>query len=146
MDAPDSSRFAGRDEDGRPTVGDSAFADADAVDADDGSLLALAERLALASLGAVVLTGQRADELVDALVERGGAGRDEARRAVRQLAGRWRADAGGVGGRAGALGGILRELGVVTRAEYEELDLRVAQVEHRLRLLEREPRTPPPTA
>jgi hypothetical protein len=31
---------------------------------------------------------------------------------------------------------IARELGLVTRAEWEALELRVAQVEHRLRLLE----------
>jgi hypothetical protein len=36
--------------------------------------------------------------------------------------------------------GALRELGLVTRAEWEELELRVAQVEHRLRLLEDRPR------
>jgi len=32
---------------------------------------------------------------------------------------------------------LVRELGLVTREEYEELELRVAQLEHRLRLLER---------
>ena len=31
---------------------------------------------------------------------------------------------------------LLRELGYVSRSEYEELVLRVAQLEHRLRLLE----------
>ena len=36
---------------------------------------------------------------------------------------------------------LLRELGLVTRAEHEELELRVAQLEHRLRLLEGEPRS-----
>ncbi len=33
---------------------------------------------------------------------------------------------------------IARELGLVTRAEWDALELRVAQLEHRLRLLERE--------
>jgi hypothetical protein len=37
------------------------------------------------------------------------------------------------------LSGLFRELGLVTRDEWEELDLRVAQLEHRLRLLERDP-------
>jgi hypothetical protein len=32
---------------------------------------------------------------------------------------------------------IARELGLVTRAEWDALELRVAQVEHRLKLLER---------
>ena len=31
---------------------------------------------------------------------------------------------------------VLREVGLVLRSEYEELELRVAQVEHRLRLVE----------
>ena len=31
---------------------------------------------------------------------------------------------------------LARELGLVTREEWEELELRVAQLEHRLRLLE----------
>ena len=48
-----------------------------------------------------------------------------------------------VGDRAGAAtSSVLRELGFVTRAEYDELALRVAQLEHRLRLLEREPLPP----
>lgn len=33
---------------------------------------------------------------------------------------------------------LFRELGLVTRAEVEELELRVSQLEHRLRLLEAE--------
>ncbi len=32
---------------------------------------------------------------------------------------------------------IARELGLVTRSEWDALELRVAQVEHRLKLLER---------
>jgi polyhydroxyalkanoate synthesis regulator phasin len=32
---------------------------------------------------------------------------------------------------------VLRELGFVTQSEFEELELRVAQLEHRIRLLER---------
>jgi BMFP domain-containing protein YqiC len=31
---------------------------------------------------------------------------------------------------------VFRELGLVTRREVEELELRVAQLEHRLRLVE----------
>jgi BMFP domain-containing protein YqiC len=46
--------------------------------------------------------------------------------------------------RAGAsLQGTLRELGLVTREEWDELELRVAQLEHRLRLLEGGPRALP---
>jgi polyhydroxyalkanoate synthesis regulator phasin len=37
-----------------------------------------------------------------------------------------------------ALRGIVRELGLATRDEFDELELRVAQLEHRLALLERD--------
>ena len=99
--------------------------------------LDLLERLALAALGAVALTGDRVDELADELSARGAVRRDEARELILELSSRWRGDAVRVGERAGAsLGGVLRELGLVTRHEYEELELRVAQLEHRLRLVE----------
>jgi len=42
-----------------------------------------------------------------------------------------------------ALRGIADELNLVTRDELDELELRVAQLEHRLRLLERPPDLPP---
>ncbi len=60
-----------------------------------------------------------------------------ARDAFEELAHRWRGDAKRVGERGGAtLESLLRDLGLVSRREYEELELRVAQLEHRLRLLE----------
>lgn len=42
-----------------------------------------------------------------------------------------------------ALRGIADELNLVTRDELDELELRVAQLEHRLRLLEGPPDLPP---
>ena len=108
--------------------------------ADDGSLRETAERLALAAVGAVALTGERAEELADELARRGGMRRDEAQELVGELFSRWRGDAQRVGERAGAtLGLVFRELGLVTRRDFEELELRVAQLEHRLRLVERPP-------
>ena len=102
-------------------------------------------RLALALVGAVALTAERADELADSLAERGGMSRDEVRARIEEATLRWRGDAVRVGERAGAtLHGALRELGLVTRDEWDELELRVAQLEHRLRLLETRPRTLPP--
>jgi polyhydroxyalkanoate synthesis regulator phasin len=101
------------------------------------SLRELAERLALAGLGAVALTAERADALADELSQRGEIRRDEARALIEDVANRWRGDALRVGERAGAgLHGFFRELGLVTREEFDELELRVAQVEHRLGLLE----------
>lgn len=38
----------------------------------------------------------------------------------------------------GTLRALARELGLVTRDDFDELELRVAQLEHRLKLLERD--------
>ena len=43
----------------------------------------------------------------------------------------------------GALHALVEELNLVTRDELDELELRVAQIEHRLRLLESPPDLPP---
>ena len=97
----------------------------------------LAERLGLAALGAVALTAERADALADELARRGGMRREEARALIDETANRWRGDAVRIGERTGAgLQTFFRELGLVTRDEFDELELRVAQVEHRLRLVE----------
>jgi polyhydroxyalkanoate synthesis regulator phasin len=110
---------------------------APADDDGDRSLVDLVERLALAGIGAVALTADRIDALADELAERGGLKRDEARATITDLATRWRGDSVRVGERAGAgLAGLFRELGLVTREEWDELELRVAQLEHRLRLVE----------
>ena len=65
---------------------------------------------------------------------------DELRSLFDDLGSRWRGDAVRVGEgtkrRVQDLGG---ELGLVTRDEWDELELRVAQLEHRLRLLEDAP-------
>jgi polyhydroxyalkanoate synthesis regulator phasin len=99
------------------------------------------KRLFLALVGAVALTAERADDLADELAERGGMRREDMRGWIEDATNRWRGDAVRVGERAGAtLQGALRELGVVTRDEWDELELRVAQIEHRLRLLENRPR------
>ena len=103
------------------------------------------KRLALAAVGAVALTAERADELADTLAERGGLRRDEVRGWIEDATTRWHGDAVRVGERAGAtLHGVLHELGLVTRDEWDELELRVAQLEHRLRLVESRPRVVPP--
>jgi polyhydroxyalkanoate synthesis regulator phasin len=62
---------------------------------------------------------------------------EEARNLVDQLAHRWRGDVVRAGERVGAAAdGMFHELGLVTREDFDELELRVAQLEHRLRLLE----------
>jgi polyhydroxyalkanoate synthesis regulator phasin len=62
---------------------------------------------------------------------------DEARSLLDDLTSRWRGDALRVGeGSKRRAQELARELGLVTRDEYDELELRVAQLEHRLRLVE----------
>jgi hypothetical protein len=88
----------------------------------DGSLRDLAERVALALVGAVSMTGERVERFAGDLAS-------------------INVGAEHVGAR---LSSLFQELGLVTREEWEELELRLAQVEHRLRLLE--DRADPPTA
>ena len=72
-------------------------------------------------------------------------GRDEAKALADELLALWRGDSS-VGDRLSArLVGIFHEVGLVTREELEEAELKIAQLEHRLRLLEndRPPLSPP---
>lgn len=109
------------------------------ADRSSSSMRDLAGEFLLAALGAAALTKDRVDELIDELARRGNLTREEAREAVDQALGRWRGEAGRAGERAGVtLGGFFRELGLVSRREHEDLELRLAQVEHRLRLVEEE--------
>ena len=62
---------------------------------------------------------------------------DELRSLLDELSGRWRGDAMRVGeGSRQRLRDLFRDLGLITRDDWDELELRVAQLEHRLRLLE----------
>ena len=62
---------------------------------------------------------------------------DELRSLADDFTSRWRGDAVRVGESSRRrIQDIARELGLVTREEWDELELRVAQLEHRLRLLE----------
>jgi polyhydroxyalkanoate synthesis regulator phasin len=63
-------------------------------------------------------------------------GRDEAKAIADELGALWRGDST-VGDRAAArLAGLFREVGLVTREELDDAQLKLAQLEHRLRLLE----------
>jgi polyhydroxyalkanoate synthesis regulator phasin len=62
---------------------------------------------------------------------------DEVRSLLDDLTSRWRGDAIRVGeGSKRRAQELARELGFATRDELDELELRVAQLEHRLRLVE----------
>jgi polyhydroxyalkanoate synthesis regulator phasin len=62
---------------------------------------------------------------------------DELRALADDVTSRWRGDAVRVGeGTKKRVQDVARDLGLVTREDWDELELRVAQLEHRLRLLE----------
>jgi polyhydroxyalkanoate synthesis regulator phasin len=76
-------------------------------------------------------------EALDRVVTMLGLRLDEARSLLDDVTSRWRGDALRVGeGSKRKLQDVARELGLVTRDEWDELELRVAQLEHRLRLVE----------
>jgi polyhydroxyalkanoate synthesis regulator phasin len=101
----------------------------------------LVERIAFSAVGAVALTAERADAIAEELADRGLARRDDARALIEDLSSRWRGDATRLGEKAGAtMEALYRELGLVTKDDLVELELRIAQLEHRLSLLE-EPAT-----
>jgi polyhydroxyalkanoate synthesis regulator phasin len=109
-------------------------------DARSRSVRDLVEEALLAGVGVGAVTKERADELIDEIAGRGKISREDARQLVDEVTGRWRGEAVRAGERASAtFAGLFREVGLVTRREYDELELRLAQLEHRLRLLEGAP-------
>ena len=76
---------------------------------------------------------------LDRLIAVFGSRFDELRAVLDELSTRWRGDALRVGeGSRRRVQELARELGLVTRDEWDELELRIAQLEHRLRLVEDE--------
>jgi len=111
---------------------------------DSPSARELLERLALAGVGAVALSADRAEELARELTGRGELRGEEVRQTIEDAMSRWRGDATRLTERAGtSLQGVFDQLGLVSRDAYEELELRVAQLEHRLRLAEGRIESPP---
>jgi polyhydroxyalkanoate synthesis regulator phasin len=96
------------------------------------------ETFALAGLGALALAAGRADELSEEIASRLGVEQEEVRAAVADVLASWRREAGRLGERTSdAASSIAEELGLASRDAVEDLSLRVAQLEHRLKLLER---------
>jgi polyhydroxyalkanoate synthesis regulator phasin len=76
-------------------------------------------------------------DALDRLVSLVGLRFDEARSLLEETTSRWRGDVLRVGeGTRERLRDVFRDLGLVTREDWDELELRVAQLEHRVRLLE----------
>jgi polyhydroxyalkanoate synthesis regulator phasin len=81
--------------------------------------------------------GDSERDALDRIVTLFGLRIDEARSLLDDVTSRWRGDALRVGeGTRRRIHEVARDLGLVTREEWDELELRVAQIEHRLRLLE----------
>lgn len=96
------------------------------------------EQLVLAGLGWVSLGAEAAEQLADELGRRVGVDRDEMRDAVRDTISSWKAEADRLGAkRDEASDRVIARLGLVRREEVDDLSLRLAQLEHRLRLLEK---------
>ncbi len=98
----------------------------------------LIETLALAGIGVVALGADRVDELADELAQRLGIDRDETRAVLVDVVESWSRELKRVSESSGSVASRLgAELGIASRDAVAELELRVAQLEHRLRLLER---------
>jgi polyhydroxyalkanoate synthesis regulator phasin len=101
------------------------------------------ETAVLAGLGWASMTAEAADDLADDLARRVGLDRDELRHAVQDVLAGWRRDAERAGvRREEALERLIKKLGVARREDTDDLALRVAQLEHRVRLLESGPPEP----
>ena len=95
--------------------------------------------LLLAGVGWASLGAEAANELADDLAQRLGMDRDEMRGAMRDAVRGLRDEAGKVGLRGDeTVERVVHRAGLVRREELDELALRLAQVEHRLALLERD--------
>ena len=104
------------------------------------------EQAVLISIGAAAITRERAEAAVADLVRRGQIGGEEGRKVVDRLMENVRRGGPGEGGGPaaglvnrleGGVQGVLREVGVVTGAEVDDLRLRLSELEHRIALLER---------
>jgi polyhydroxyalkanoate synthesis regulator phasin len=98
------------------------------------------EQTILVSIGAASLTRERAQAVVDELVRRGTLGAEEGRAMVDRLMIRVRGEGvtspGVIGRVEEGVRGVMREVGVVTRPEVDDIELRLAALEHRIKLLE----------
>ncbi len=96
------------------------------------------ETLALAGIGVFALGAGRAEDLADELAHRLAIDPEETRAIVVDVFESWRRELQRVGeSSSSAASRVGAELGIASRDAVDELELRVAQLEHRLRLLER---------
>jgi polyhydroxyalkanoate synthesis regulator phasin len=97
------------------------------------------ETATLAGIGAISLVAQYADELASEIAARVGVERDEVRSVIADVLDSWRREATRLGESGGSMAAkAASELGAASRDAVRDLELRVAQIEHRLKLLERD--------
>ena len=99
------------------------------------------EQAILISVGAAALTRERAEEIVAALVARGHVGAQDGSAMVARLMASVRGEGppgpGGLRGRLeDGVQAVFRESGIARTSDLDELRVRVAELEHRLGLLE----------
>jgi polyhydroxyalkanoate synthesis regulator phasin len=96
------------------------------------------ETLSLAGIGAIALVAQHADELAAEIGNRLGVEREEVRGVIADVLDSWKREAARLGESGGSVAArAASELGAASREVVSDLELRVAQLEHRIRLLER---------
>ena len=96
------------------------------------------EQLILAGLGWISLTAEAADDIAEDLARRLGMEPNRMREAVRATFASMRRDAERAGSLPSEAGDrAFKRLGLVRREEVDDLALRLAQLEHRVRLLEK---------
>jgi len=97
------------------------------------------ETLGLAGVGAVAFVAQHAEELATEIGTRLGVERDEVRAVIADVVDSWRREAVRLGETGGTIAArAASELGTASREDVGDLELRVAQLEHRVKLLERD--------
>jgi polyhydroxyalkanoate synthesis regulator phasin len=95
------------------------------------------ETAALAGIGALALGARRVDELANELASRVGVDPGDMRSALTDALDSWRRETRRLGDTTSdAASRLTEELGIATSDAVRELELRVAQLEHRLKLLE----------
>ncbi len=94
----------------------------------------------LMSVGAAALTRERAESALADLVRRGQVGKDEGQAALEDLLARAKTEGGDplnlVDRLPSGVKDALRDVGVVTKSDLDGIQLKLAELDHRLRLLE----------
>lgn len=97
------------------------------------------EKTLLLALGVAALTKDRVQTVVEEFVHRGQLSAEDGKDLVEKLGARSRGEARATLKRLDvSLQGTYRDLGLATHHEFQDLDFRVSQMEHRLSLTERQ--------